>query len=137
MPLAGQLTLPGTLPCNISCGRGAEDNTYAAQVAFWAALYLLRRAQWAVLGQPRPPKVHASPTVALLCKRADKEEAKQLSIQHGYDFNGMNPDAFLPSPPASLAAQLKLSSVGQEGPHRLSKLHRSAAIFQMARSYAN
>ena len=84
-------------------------------MAFWAALYLLRRAQWAVLGQPRPPKVHASPTVALLCERADKEEARQLSIQHGYDYNGTDPDAFLPSPPASLAAQLTLSSEVKKG----------------------
>ncbi len=60
-----------------------------AQVAFWATLYLLRRAKWAVFGQPGPPKVHASQNIAKLCSCKTEDEARGLSLKQGYDAKGM------------------------------------------------
>ena len=60
-----------------------------AQVAFWATLYLLRRAKWAVFGQPGPPKMHASQNIAKLCSCKTEDEARGLSLKQGYDAKGM------------------------------------------------
>ena len=72
----------------------------AAQVAFWASTYLLRKAAWAVVGQPGPPLVHASPQIAQLCRCASPGKAHRLSLKLGYDEAGSA--ALIYAIPASL-----------------------------------
>lgn len=58
------------------------------QLLWFACLHLPRAAWWAIKGRPRPPQLHASPTLARLraCKNA--EQAKQFSMQAGFDGDG-------------------------------------------------
>lgn len=61
---------------------------HAAQVAFWASSFLLRKVAWALVRQPGPPEVHASPQIAQLCRCASAEKAHRLSLKLGYDGTG-------------------------------------------------
>jgi hypothetical protein len=58
------------------------------QVAFFATVFLVRRAWWAVKGWPSPPRLHASPKIAQLRSCAGEEEARMFSLKSGYDKSG-------------------------------------------------
>lgn len=64
---------------------------FNVQAAWCACMFLARAAWWAVRGRPRPPQLHASPTLARLRACASAREAKQASLAAGFDREGEFP----------------------------------------------